>query len=103
MLSLARTALEVGRETFDAYSHSNSPKKFTQPQLFAMLALRQQWGTGYAATATRLGEWPQLCQMLGLRHIPDGSTLYHAEGRLLKKVPRSACWIRPSASADGWV
>ncbi len=34
-------ALAVGKEAFSDYSHIYSPKKFTQPQLFACLVLKE--------------------------------------------------------------
>lgn len=95
VLSLAQQALEVGRETFDDYSHPNSPKKFTQPQLFACLAVRQMLGATYQATRLRLCEWSDLREVLGLEQTPSSSALHEAEARLLKKSPPSVCWLRP--------
>ena len=34
-------ALAAGKEAFSDYSHIYSPKKFTQPQLFACLVLKE--------------------------------------------------------------
>jgi hypothetical protein len=39
-VAILRTALDVARSSLPAYSHVNSPKKFTQHQLFACLALK---------------------------------------------------------------
>ncbi|MFO0261685.1 MAG: hypothetical protein ACK53V_08670 [Planctomycetota bacterium] len=38
------TALSVGQAKLADYSHRNSPKKFTQPQLFACLVLKTSLG-----------------------------------------------------------
>ncbi len=46
-LALARVALQVGERAFEPYSCPKSPQKYTQPQLFAMLALRQFFGVDY--------------------------------------------------------
>ena len=101
VLSVARQALEVGREAFDDYAHPNSPRKFTRPQLFACLAVRQMLGTTYAATHARLAEWSDLRQVLELERVPGSSTLHEAEGRLLKKSPASTCWMRRSIKPRG--
>jgi multiple sugar transport system permease protein len=42
---LAREALAVAEEALPAYSAVHSPRKFTQPQLFAILVLRQFFKT----------------------------------------------------------
>ena len=34
-------ALAAGKEAFSDYSHNLSPQKFTQPQLFACLVLKE--------------------------------------------------------------
>ena len=40
-IALAKAALAAGRQALPDYAHRFSPHKFTQPQLFALLALRQ--------------------------------------------------------------
>lgn len=94
ILTVARMALEVGRQTFDDYSHPCSPKKFTQPQLFACLAVKQALGVGYAAMSTRLAEWSDLRSVLELDGVPSSSTLHEADGRLLKSAPANVRWTR---------
>ncbi len=44
---LAREALAVGRVALPAYSNRFSRRDFTQPQLFALLALKQFLKTDY--------------------------------------------------------
>ena len=96
VLCVAREALAVGQEAYDDYAPVHSPRKFTQPQLFACLAVRQQIGTSYHATCVRLAEWSDLREVLGLDQVPGASTLHDAEARLLKKSPASVCWMRRS-------
>ncbi len=84
-LALARVALEVGEGAFAPYSCPKSPHKFTQPQLFAMLALRQFFGVDYRGVVEWLKGWSELREVLGLKRVPHYSTLCYAEGRLLKK------------------
>ena len=79
-----------------AYSHRFSPRKFTQPQLFAILAVRQQMNWTFRATAIRLKEWSDLRDVLGLEEVPDASTLCYAHGRLLDEKGRPRCSTRRS-------
>ena len=93
-IALARAALEAGKEALPAYSHLKSPHKFTQPQLFAMLVLKQFFKLDYRGIAQWLGRWSELRQALELEHVPNYSTLCYAEGRLLKKGALNACLMQ---------
>ena len=84
-LALARVALEVGERAYEPYSHPKSPQKYTQPQLFAMLVLKQFFGLDYRGLVTWLARWSDLRDVLGLKSVPHYSTLCYAERRLLKK------------------
>ncbi len=84
-LALARVALEVGEEAFKPYSCPKSPHKYTQPQLFAILVLRQFFGVDYRGVVEWLERWSELREVLGLGRVPHYSTLCYAERRLLKK------------------
>lgn len=84
-LTLARRALEVGQQCLPSFSHPCSPKKFTQPQLFAILTIRQALRWSFRATVTRLGEWSDLRDVLQLSEVPDQSTLCHAHHRLFSE------------------
>jgi hypothetical protein len=86
-LAVARTALKVGQNALPDYSHRNSPRKFTQPLLFALLVLRQFFRTDYRGLIVRLEEWAELRRALKLKSVPHYSTLCYAERRLLKKTP----------------
>ena len=90
----AREALAAGQAALPDYSSPFSPRKFTQPQLFACLALRQFWKTDYRGTAVRLGEWSDVRAVLGLEggRVPDFTTLIKAERRLLKSRTPPRCW-----------
>ncbi len=82
----AKVTLETAQRVLPDYSGPSSPKKFTQPQLFTMLALRQFFKLDYRGTVTRLREWAELRDVLGVgERVPHFSTLIHAEKRLLKK------------------
>jgi hypothetical protein len=80
---LAREALAVGRVALPAYSSRFSRHDYTQPQLFALLALKQFLKTDYRGLAVLLTEWSELRRALGLKKVPHYSTLCYAERRLL--------------------
>ena len=90
-LDLAREALAIGEEGFPKYSHRNSPKFYTQAQLFAILVLRQYFRLDYRGTTQLLSEFSELCSALKLSRIPHYSTLCLAEARLLQTTLSSAC------------
>lgn len=80
---LAREARAVGRAALPAYSCPRSRRDYTQPQLFALLVLRQALRTDYRGVAALAAEWGELRRALGLRKVPHYSTLCYAERRLL--------------------
>jgi hypothetical protein len=86
-LALAKTALAVGKDSLEPYAHRYSPHKFTQPQIFALLVLRQHLRVDYRGLIGMLEDWPTLVEALELKSIPHYSTLCYAERRLLKKTP----------------
>ena len=93
-IALARAALEAGKEVLPPYSHPKSPHKFTQPQLFAMLILKQFFKLDYRGIVQWLARWSELRQALELNRVPNYSTLCYAEGRLLKKGALNACLMQ---------
>lgn len=84
-LSFATTALTIAENALPAYSHPKSPHKFTQPQLFALLALRKFLKLDYRGIIIMLSEWTELRNALKLTRVPHYSALCYAEKRLLKK------------------
>ena len=78
-------ALAAGREAFSDYSHVYSPKKFTRPQLFACLVLKEFEKKDYRGIAQFLEDLPDLQQVLGLKSVPHFTTLQKASKRLLKQ------------------
>ena len=82
---IIRAAYEVGRESFRDYSHRYSPKKFTQPQLFACLVLKAFFQTDYRGIEEILRDCPDLAEEIGLEEVPHFTTLQKAEKRLLDK------------------
>jgi hypothetical protein len=84
-VAFAVTALKVAEAALRPYSHPKSPQKYTQAQLFAILALRDFMKTDYRGIIAMLSEWTDLRETLGLKQVPHYSTLWYAEKRLLKK------------------
>ena len=84
-IALAQAALEAGKDALPDYSNLKSPHKFTQPQLFSMLVLKQFFKLDYRGLVEWLGQWSELREALELKRVPHYSTLCYAERRLLKK------------------
>jgi len=66
------------------YSHRNSPKKFTQHQLFALLVLKEFHNTTYRGVCGILKDSSELREAIELRHTPHWTTIQKAGERLLK-------------------
>ena len=90
-VKLAREALQVAQKALPTYSSAFSPHKFTQPQLFAILVLRQFLKTDYRGIVALLAEWSDVREALGLKRVPHYSTLCYAEQRLVKGDRSKAC------------
>jgi hypothetical protein len=94
-LAFARAAVAAGKHRLPEYSHPFSPRKFTQPQLFAVLALKDFLHTDFRGVVQILSEWSDLREVLGLTQVPHYSTLCYAHRRLLKKTPSKPCLRGP--------
>jgi hypothetical protein len=92
---VAREALRLAKESLPAYSSRFSRKDFTQPQLFALLALKTFLKTDYRGVVALLDDFPELRADLGLTRVPHYSTLCYAARRLLKRGRSSASSSRP--------
>jgi hypothetical protein len=84
---VAMVALAAGREAFSDYSHVYSPKKFTQPQLFACLVLKEFEKKDYRGVRQLLLDCADLREAIGLKQVPHYTTLQKASRRLLA-MPR---------------
>jgi hypothetical protein len=82
-LRVARQALAVASGTLRPYAHKFSPKKFTQPQLFACLVLKTFLRTDFRGAAEHLADHSDLRQALALEGVPHFTTLHKAGRRLL--------------------
>jgi len=91
-LAVAREALQVGEQSLPAQANKFSRKDYTLGQLFALLVLRKFFRTDYRGVVTIVGEWAELRSVLGLTKVPDHSTLWYVEQKLLEKGGLHGCW-----------
>jgi hypothetical protein len=84
-LRVARQALAVAHRRLRLYAHKFSPKKFTQPQLFACLVLKTFLKTDYRGLVAHLAEHSDLRAILGLKVVPHFTTPQKASRRLLRQ------------------
>ena len=82
---VVRHALAVANATLPDYAHRYSPRKFTQPQLFACLVLKTFLKTDYRGVAVHLAEHSDLRYVLGLAVVPHFTTFQKASRRLLRR------------------
>ncbi len=78
-------ALAAGKDAFSDYSHVFSPHKFTQPQLFACLVLKEFEKKDYRGIWQLLLDCSDLRDVIGLKTVPHFTTLQKASRRLLKQ------------------
>jgi hypothetical protein len=79
-------AFAVGLRSLPLFAHKYSPKKFTQPQLFACLVLKEFLQFDYRKLAATLADSPSWTEAIGLRTIPHFTTLQKAARRLLRSA-----------------
>lgn len=90
LIPLARVALEVGTAVLPPDGSKFSPRRFTQPQLPAVLCLMRFEGWTYRETCVRLAEPRDLREVLGLRKVPHRTTLQKFLARLPEGVLQRA-------------
>ncbi len=82
LLPFARVALQVATAVLPPYRTRFSKHQFTQPQLLATLCLMRYEDWTFRETEVRLREHSELRRVLGLKSVPDYTTLY----RFLKRL-----------------
>ena len=82
-MAVAMSALAVAHRALPRYAHKYSPKKFSQHQLFACLALKNFFRTDYRGVVAQLEDNPTLMAALNLKRVPHFTTLQKASKRLL--------------------
>ena len=100
-VQVAREALAVGRAALPAYGSCFSRHDYTQPQLSALLVLKQFLRTDYRGLVALVAEWRELRQALGLRKVPHFSALAHAARRLLAGAEKGGPSAVPRPRSSG--
>lgn len=91
---ILKASYACARRAVPRFSHRYSPKKFTQHQLFACLALKEFLKLDYRGVMQLLIDSPDLCRVIELAEVPHWTTLQKAADRLLKKTPGNRCSIK---------
>jgi hypothetical protein len=80
---ILQLAHAIGQRRLPAYSHRFSPKKFTLPQLFACLVLKEFLRLDYRKLSALLEDTPSWAAAIGLARVPHFTTFQKAAERLL--------------------
>jgi hypothetical protein len=84
-LRVVREALAVAQSQLRPYTHKFSPKKYTQPQLFACLVLKTFLKTDYRGLVAHLADHSDIRDTLQLKAVPHFTTPQKASRRLLRQ------------------
>jgi hypothetical protein len=111
IVKIVKLALRLSRRHLRGYSHEKSPKKYTQPQLFACLILRAHLGCTYRKCEELLVLMPAVREAIGLAEVPRFTTLQTFADRpeimalidgVLASLGRAVLKARPQdAALDG--
>ena len=85
--AVARAASRAAQRVLPFYTHPNSPKKFTQHQLFACLVLKNFFKTDYRGVVAQVRDHPGLCEVLHLNCVPHFTTLAKGESASVTSAP----------------
>jgi Transposase DDE domain/Transposase domain (DUF772) len=86
LMKFATIALQVGQTSLPAYRSKFSKRRYTQPQLLAILCLMRYEDGTFREAEVRLAEHAEWRTALTLRHVPDSTTVY----RFLRRLDESA-------------
>lgn len=75
LLEVTSLCMSVAKKYVEAYSHRNSPQKFTQTQLLTLLVLRAYLKTTYRGVIEFVEVSEELRKRIGLTSLPHYSTL----------------------------
>lgn len=82
---IALSALRICQQVFPTYSHPKSPHRFTLPQLTASVLLMFHLHLSYRDMEEWLLATDGVVKALGLKEVPDHTTLYRAYRRFRVK------------------
>lgn len=86
LVPFAHLALQVATAVLPRYRTRFSKHQFTQPQLLALLCLMRYEDWTFREAEVRLSEHQELRRALGLRAVPDHTTMF----RFLRRLPEEA-------------
>jgi Transposase DDE domain/Transposase domain (DUF772) len=86
LVKFAAVALRIGQAVLPAHRSKFSKRQFTQPQLLAVLCLMRYEEWTFREAEVRLAEHRELRAALGLRGVPDYTTLYRFLRRLNETI-----------------
>jgi len=86
LVTFARVALEVATAAVPPYRSKKSNHLFTQPQLVSILCLMRYEDWTFREAEVRLAEHTELRKALGLKRIPDHTTLFYFLRRLSEEM-----------------
>jgi hypothetical protein len=94
LLKFAQLALQVARPHWPPYGSKDSPKKFTQPSLWACLLVKEYLRQDYRGLEDLLASSAELRAALGLESVPDHSTFHWFMRHRVTPTLRKAAWFR---------
>jgi Transposase domain (DUF772) len=93
LVKFATIALQVGQVALPAHRSKFSKRRLQQPQLLAVLCSMRYEDWTFREAEVRLAEHSELRAALGLRHVPDYTTVY----RFLRRLDEAVLEQRLSA------
>lgn len=105
LVRFARVCSAVAEAALPAYRSKYSKHVFTQPQLLTVLCLMRYEDWTFREAEVRLAEHRELRKAVGLKQVPDYTTLYRFLRRLderkIERVLRAAVRQRPASGRAG--
>lgn len=86
--TVALAAYQAAKQSIPPHRRTKSPKKFTQHQLAACLALKEFFKTDYRGIVGILTDSSDLKKLLELPEVPHYTTLQKAAKRLTNRGPK---------------
>ena len=96
---ILQVAHALGKQRLRTYSHKFSPKKFTLPQLFACLVLKEFMRLDYRKLSTLLKDAPSLAGVIELEKIPHFSTFQKAAAHTDRTCEAMSGWHSATAGS----
>jgi len=86
LLKFSRVSYDIAKKAVRPYSSKFSKKTYTQQQHIAILCIKTRKNQKFEQIEEMLKEMPRICEVLGLGHVPDCTTLCRNFSKLKRKV-----------------